>query len=168
MATLQPVPASGGRSKRASVGPVWAVTEVLLAVLGIASLATGLVILVGDETQWVGFGGDLSWQIAEIPPEVGYGLVIGGGVLLLASLALVLAGRRSAARVEAVERPFRDLVVHATVFLVVNAFLWAQDIAAGGGLEYAYWTTIPWGVGLAAHALAYYFGRGQSGEQPRA
>jgi hypothetical protein len=147
---------------------VWTVTEVLLAILGIASLVTGVFILVGDETQWVGFGGDLSWQVGEIPPEVGYGLAIGGGVLLVVALALVLAGRRSAARAEARERPLRDLVVHATVFLLVNAFLWAQDIVAGGGLEYAYWTTIPWVVGLAAHALATYLGRGQPGEQPPA
>ena len=168
MAALHPVPASGGGTRRTSVGPVWAVTEVLLAILGIASLATGVFILVGDETQWVGFGGDLSWQVGEIPPEVGYGLVIGGGVLVLVSLALVLTGRRSGARVEPAERPFRDLAAHATAFLVVNALLWAQDIAAGGGLEYAYWTTIPWGVGLAAHALAYYLGREQPGQQPRA
>ena len=52
------------------------------------------------------------------------------------------------------------LIWHAGIFLVVNAFLWLQDIAVGGGVEYAYWTTIPWGAGLAIHALAFFFGPG--------
>jgi hypothetical protein len=46
---------------------------------------------------------------------------------------------------------------HTGFFVVVNAFLWIQDIVAGEGLEYAYWITIPWGVGLISHALAYLF-----------
>lgn len=50
------------------------------------------------------------------------------------------------------------LLWHAGVFVLVNAFLWIQDIAAGGGLEYAYWTTIPWALGLGFHALAYFLG----------
>jgi hypothetical protein len=55
-------------------------------------------------------------------------------------------------------KDFSSLVWHIGVFVVVNAFLWVQDIAAGGGLEYAYWTTIPWGLGLAFHVLAYFLG----------
>jgi hypothetical protein len=47
---------------------------------------------------------------------------------------------------------------HTGLFVVVNAFLWAQDIVAGGGLEYAYWVTIPWGVGLISHGVAYMLG----------
>ena len=45
---------------------------------------------------------------------------------------------------------------------IVNAFLWLQDLATGGGLEYAYWTTIPWGIGLLAHAIAYATTRNES------
>ena len=52
-----------------------------------------------------------------------------------------------------------DLLWHIGVFVVVNAFLWIQDIAAGGGLDYAYWTTIAWGFGLLLHILAFMFGR---------
>ncbi len=52
-----------------------------------------------------------------------------------------------------------NLVWHTAAFVVVNTFLWIQDIAAGGGLEYAYWTTIGWGIGLAFHYLAYFVGR---------
>ena len=55
-------------------------------------------------------------------------------------------------------KDFSSLLWHAGVFVVVNAFLWIQDIVAGGGLEYAYWTTLPWGAGLAIHALAYFLG----------
>jgi hypothetical protein len=41
--------------------------------------------------------------------------------------------------------------VHALLFLAVNAWVWAMDITSGGGVEWAYWTTIPWAIGLALH-----------------
>jgi hypothetical protein len=44
------------------------------------------------------------------------------------------------------------------VFPPVNAFVWIQDFAIGGGLDYAYWVTIPWAIGLAIHAAIYFFG----------
>ena len=47
------------------------------------------------------------------------------------------------------------LVTHIVVFVLVNGILWAQDILAGGGLDYAYMATIPWGLGLIAHITAY-------------
>ena len=49
-----------------------------------------------------------------------------------------------------------DLMWHTGAFVIVNAFLWTMDIVGGGGLEWAYWVTIPWGLGLAFHALAYW------------
>ncbi len=51
------------------------------------------------------------------------------------------------------------LLWHTGFFIVVNAFLWIQDMLLGGGVDYAYWTTIPWGFGLTLHALAYHFAR---------
>lgn len=51
------------------------------------------------------------------------------------------------------------LLWHTGAYVVVNTFLWIQDIAGGGGLEYAYWTTIGWGIGLAFHHVAYFLGR---------
>ena len=45
---------------------------------------------------------------------------------------------------------------HVGAFVIVNAFLWIVDIAGGGGVEWAYWTTIPWGIGLAFHIAAYF------------
>lgn len=52
-----------------------------------------------------------------------------------------------------------ELFWHSGFFLVVNAFLWLQDIALGDGLNHAFWTTIPWGVGLAIHAFVVFRGR---------
>jgi hypothetical protein len=48
---------------------------------------------------------------------------------------------------------------HATFYVVVNAIIVAQDLIAGGGLDWAYWTFVPWGIGLLAHGLAVLFGR---------
>ncbi len=52
-----------------------------------------------------------------------------------------------------------DLVWHSGIFVVVNAFLWVQDVLAGGGIEYAYWTTIPWAFGLLLHYIAFFYER---------
>ena len=46
--------------------------------------------------------------------------------------------------------------------MVVNALIWAQDLAMGGGV-YAYWVTVPWAVGLTAHAIAYYMSATRTG-----
>ncbi len=50
---------------------------------------------------------------------------------------------------------FVGLMWHTAAFIIVNAFLWGLDIVQGGGLEWAFWTTIPWGLGLAFHVAAY-------------
>ncbi|NQV06078.1 2TM domain-containing protein [bacterium] len=51
---------------------------------------------------------------------------------------------------------FEGLVWHLVTFLIVNAFMWFIDINGGGGVEWAYWVTIPWGIGLLFHVAAYY------------
>lgn len=51
-------------------------------------------------------------------------------------------------------KAFNGLMWHIGTFIVVNAFLWFIDISQGGGL-WAFWTTIPWGVGLGFHVLSY-------------
>lgn len=62
-------------------------------------------------------------------------------------------------------KDFTDLMWHAAVFVVVNGFLWLQDILiSGGGLNYAYWVTIFWGIGLVFHAV-YVFGERTMGER---
>ncbi len=80
-------------------------------------------------------------------------------MLLAFALGMVYNARGGQHRTESTD--LTDLVWHAGIFLVVNAFLWAQDIIVGGGLDYAYWTTIPWGIGLATHAGLYYYNRRQ-------
>jgi hypothetical protein len=47
------------------------------------------------------------------------------------------------------------LIWHTVVFTIANTLMWVQDLVAGGGLDYAYWATIPWGFGLGIHAIAY-------------
>ena len=62
-------------------------------------------------------------------------------------------------------KEFSDLMWHVAAYVIVNAFLWIMDFAQGGGLEWAYWVTIPWGIGLAFHAAAYFLD--ESGMQSR-
>ena len=49
------------------------------------------------------------------------------------------------------------LLWHAGVFVIINAFFWILDLAAGAeGLNWAFWITLFWGFALAFHALAYF------------
>jgi hypothetical protein len=46
------------------------------------------------------------------------------------------------------------LLWHTGAFLIINAFFWILDLTlAGGGLDWAFWITLFWGV-----ALAWYVG----------
>jgi hypothetical protein len=133
------------------------VTEWVMGIVGGIAAFLGLFILFGGENEYLGLGGDnLTWRVGDIESGWGYGLAIGGVVLLVATVALVMWDVRHP-RVHRPQSEFTGLMWHAGIFVVVNAFLWIQDIAAGGGLEYAFWTTIPWGVGLIIHALTYVF-----------
>lgn len=131
------------------------VTEWVLAILGVIGSAVGLLILVGPDDQYVGLGGEASWAIGEIAPAWGYGMLLGGVVMLIiaAILALRDQGRRGAGTPES---GWGDVLAHSVAFVLVNASLWIQDIALGDGLNYAYWVTIPWAIGLTAHAVAVY------------
>jgi len=140
-----PVRTSGSR-----IG-AWAV-----GVGGAMATFLGVFILLADENQWVGTGGSMSWRVGDLSPAWGYGLVGAGVLTLLVVVAMVLHDHETGSRAAPVAIASGSvLVTHAVIFLVVNAFLWLQDIDLGGGLDYAYWTTIPWAVGLLAHALAW-------------
>ncbi len=53
-------------------------------------------------------------------------------------------------------RYLSGLLWHGGTFLIINAFFWLLDLTlAGGGLDWAFWITGVWGLGLAFHALAY-------------
>lgn len=49
-----------------------------------------------------------------------------------------------------------DLWWHVGAFAILNAFFWFLDLALGvGGLDWAFWITLFWGLGLAFHVLTY-------------
>lgn len=136
-------------------GGGWTLTEWIFGIIGGIAAFLGLFIMFGPEEEYVGLGGDLSWRVADISSAWMYSLLIGGFVLLGIAISMAIVGRNRP-RVEST--PLSDLVLHAGVFTAVNAFVWAQDFAIGGGLDYALWMTVPWGIGLAIHAGAYFFG----------
>ena len=44
---------------------------------------------------------------------------------------------------------------HIAAYAIINPLLWFLDLVQGGGLDWAYWPTIGWGVGLAFHIASY-------------
>jgi hypothetical protein len=129
------------------------VSETVLAILGGIAVFLGAFILLAGDDQYVGLGGEASWRVGDVALAWGIGLLVTGVVVALLDTALVRWDRthvvsdvRTSART--------DFAVHATVFVLVNAIVWLQDIALGGGVNYAWWLTIPWGIGLAYHAYA--------------
>jgi hypothetical protein len=137
----------------------------VLGILGGIAAFLGLFILVAEEEQYIGLGGDFSWRVGDISATWTYGLLAGGAVALLAVLGMMAFAPR-VPRERAGFGGLGNLLVHAGVFLVVNGFIWAQDLAIGGGVEYAYWVTIPWAVGLLVHAAVYGVTAGRQ-DQPR-
>ncbi len=130
------------------------VSEWVLGIVGACVALLGVFILYGGEDQYVGIGGDLSWRVGDIVSWWGYGMVVVGLVLLAVAAVVAIQDLRHPDARKPVS-DFAALIMHAVVFAIVNAFLWLQDIVTGGGLEYAYWVTIPWSLGLIAHIVAY-------------
>lgn len=128
------------------------ISEWVLAVLGAIAGFSGVFILVGGDDQYIGLGGEASWRVGDLSIAWGYGLAAGGLAVMLAAFLLFRRDRRAGVAHEPSTRA--DLAVHATVFVLVNAFVIIQDAAIGDGINYAWWLTIPWGIGLAAHAIA--------------
>jgi len=48
------------------------------------------------------------------------------------------------------------LLWHIGAFIIINAFMWFLDLWTGPGIQWAYWITISWGIGLAFHVLAWF------------
>ena len=143
-------------------GTTLRVGEWLLAIGGGIAAFIGGFVLVAPSTSTVslGLGGDYSWTVAELGDGWGFGLLAGGLVALIAAWLLLRYDRREGYAHEAT--PTAVLTGHAIAFVLVNALLWAQDLALGEGLNYAYWVTIAWGVGLAVHAYTVLSQRGHS------
>ena len=142
------------------------VTAWVLGILGVIGTVEGAFILLGGDDQWVGIGGEASWRVGEVDPAWGYGLLGLGIVALLVALFLALRARNIPAAPRGHNRGgWADVGAHAVIFAIVNAFLWAQDFALGGGLDYAYWITIPWGIVLLGQAVGQYVA-GHRGGRP--
>jgi len=136
----------------------WKAAEWLMGVFGGVAAFLGFFIMFGPEEDYVGLGGDVAWQVGDVSSAWMYGLVIGGLVLLAGALLMVIAGR---SRTRVAPTPRGDLLWHVGVFVLVNAFVWAQDFALGSGLDYAYLVTIPWLFGLAVHGFSLLSKRGR-------
>lgn len=48
------------------------------------------------------------------------------------------------------------LLWHLGAFVIINAFFWILDAMGAGGVNWAFWITGAWGLGLAFHVLAYF------------
>lgn len=60
---------------------------------------------------------------------------------------------------------YTGMLWHLATFVIINGFLWAIDIVGGGGVEWAYWVTISWGIGLAFHVAWYFIDVSRSGRR---
>lgn len=47
---------------------------------------------------------------------------------------------------------------HVFTYLFVNAFLFAIDWWPDGGIDWAYWGALGWGLGVALHVVTSLFG----------
>ncbi len=131
----------------------WKAAEWLLGVFGGVATFLGFFVLFGSESEYVGLGGDFAWRVGDISSAWTWTLLI-GGIAMLAGLVYMLINGRE--RVSLPATPRGDLIWHTSVFVLVNAFVWAQDFAVSTGLDYAYLMTIPWAIGLAFHAYRYF------------
>jgi len=143
----------------------WKSTWWLLALIGGVATFLGLFILFGNEDEYVGLGGDWAWQVGEIGSVLALSILIGGLMALAIVVRMTIQGRRMG---PVTTTPVQDLMFHAGVFAVVNAYIWVQDYALGTGLDYAHWVTIPWGIGLAVHAFTTFTAKSPAPTEQRA
>lgn len=66
----------------------------ILGIGGTVAAFLGLFILLADEDQYVGIGGDWSWRVGDITPEWGIGLLVGGIAALVILGIWAIARRR--------------------------------------------------------------------------
>jgi hypothetical protein len=51
-------------------------------------------------------------------------------------------------------RALTGVLWHLATFVIVNGFLWFIDLRQGG-LDWAYWISVVWGIALAFHVAWY-------------
>jgi two-component system, LytTR family, sensor kinase len=49
-------------------------------------------------------------------------------------------------------------MIHLFWFTVVNIFLYILDFSRDGQINWAYWTTLGWGIGIISHAFRVFVG----------
>lgn len=62
-------------------------------------------------------------------------------------------------------RDYTGVLWHMAVFVIINGFFWWIDLAGGGGLNWAYWITIFWGIALLFHIAWYLIDVSHSGSR---
>ena len=62
-------------------------------------------------------------------------------------------------------KDYTGVLWHAATFVIVNGFLWLLDITQGDGVNWAYWITIFWGIGLVFHIAWYLIDVSRSGRR---
>ncbi len=53
-------------------------------------------------------------------------------------------------------RQIKGFYVHGTMYVLVNGFLAAVNLASGRGVYWFVWPLLGWGIGLACHAVAVF------------
>ena len=52
-------------------------------------------------------------------------------------------------------KEYTDVMWHVAAFAIINPVLWIIDLATGSGIDWAFWPTAGWGLGLAFHIASY-------------
>lgn len=71
----------------------------------------------------------------------------------MAEHTLITPEERAARRL----RTINGFLWHGATYLIINAFLWFVDLL-NGSLDFAFWVSISWGIGLAFHLAATLIG----------
>jgi hypothetical protein len=51
-----------------------------------------------------------------------------------------------------------DFFIHLFWFIVINIFLYFLDYRDNGVINWAYWATFGWGIGIISHSIDTFFG----------
>ena len=86
------------------------VTRVVLMITGGLAAFLGLFIMFGSGDQSIGIGGEVSWQVDEIAPGWGYGLLAAGLVLLVGGIVLTVRSHRLPAAERAADSGWSDVL----------------------------------------------------------
>jgi len=57
------------------------------------------------------------------------------------------------------------LAIHVAIYLIVNSGLFAIWAITGSGYPWFLWPMFGWGVGIASHVIAYFWGPGSAREE---